>query len=192
MKQFNSYSEKAVVKLKQAYSLGEREKVIDVVYKHPIQLALIFTVTILAYLLILVTVYFLTSAISNGDNVAIYRTTSFAAFSMAIFVGLILVIATYLFLQTKIIITSESLILIVQRDLLHSKVSRLALTDIEDVIAEQQGLLATLFGYSNLVIETAGAQVNFSFNYCPRPGYVAKETVDAKEDLISGSEIYTS
>ncbi len=192
MKQFNPYNEKAASKLKRAYSLGEKEKVIDVIYKHPMQLFLIFGVTILAYVLILLATYYLTTAISNGDSASTYRFTSFMAFFMAIFTGLILIVSIYLYLQTKMIITSENMIMIIQKDLLHGKTSRLALTDIEDVTSEQKGLLPTLFGYCDLVIETAGAQVFFTFSYCPKPGEVSKELIDAKEALISGTETFSN
>jgi hypothetical protein len=103
---------------------------------------------------------------------------------------MIFVIATFLYWQTKIIITSENLIQVLQKDLLHSKTSRLALTDIEDVTAEQHGFLPTLFGYGSLAIETAGEQANFIFTFCPKPNLIAKELIDAKENLISGATIY--
>ena len=192
MKQFNPYNERAVAKLKQDYALGEKEKVIDVVYRHSMQLVIIFITTIFTYIITLGAIYFLVLAYFENDKSQAYTVTSFAIFIITIFTSLILVIATYLFFQTKLIITSENLMLVVQKDLLHRKISRLALTDIEDVTAEQQGLLPTLFDYSKLVIETAGAQVYFSFNYCPRSSYVAKELIDAKEDIVEGKEVYTS
>jgi uncharacterized membrane protein YdbT with pleckstrin-like domain len=184
MKQFNLYNEKEVSRLKSMYFMGEREKVIDVVCKHPAYLILVFVITIFAYVLVLLATFFLVPALFNNNSEAVYRTTSFVALSMAILIGLILVVAIFLYSQTKVIVSSENLIEVIQKDLFHGKTARLALTEIEDVTAEQHGYLAILFGYGNLVIETAGAQVNFVFRYCPRPNYVAKEIIDAKEKLI--------
>jgi hypothetical protein len=190
MKQFNPYNEQGLDRLKRTYSLGEREKVVDVIHKHPMYLVLMFTVMIFAYVLVLLATYFLSPALLNNDPEAVYRTTSFVALLMAVLMGLVFVVATFLYWQTKIIISSENLIQILQKDLLHSQTSRLALTDIEDVTAEQQGLLATLFGYGNLVVQTAGEQANFIFSFCPNPNRIAKELIDAKDDLTSGVNLY--
>jgi uncharacterized membrane protein YdbT with pleckstrin-like domain len=190
MKQFNLYNEEKVDRLKKMYSLGDREKVIDVIHKHPMYLVLMFTVTIFIYALVLLATYFLSPALLNNDAEAVYRTTSFVALFMAVLIGLVFVIATFLYWQNEIIISSENLIQVLQKDLLHSKTSRLALTDIEDVTAEQHGILATLFGYGNLVIETAGEQANFVFSFCPNPNHIAKELIDAKENLVSGVDLY--
>jgi uncharacterized membrane protein YdbT with pleckstrin-like domain len=190
MKQFNLYNEEEVGRLKRMYSLGEREKVIAVTHKHPMYLVLMFMVTIFAYALVLLATYLLSPALFNNNTEAVYRTTSFVALFMAVLIGLVFVITTFLYWQTKLIISSENLIQVLQKDLLHTRISRLALTDIEDVTAEQHGLLGTLFDYGNLVIETAGEQANFVFSFCPSPNYIAKELIDAKEDLVSGVNLY--
>jgi uncharacterized membrane protein YdbT with pleckstrin-like domain len=83
-----------------------------------------------------------------------------------------------------ILVTSDKIAHILYRNLVDRKISQLALGDLQDVTVDQKGLLARLFGYGTLVIETAGEQNNFSFNFTPHPYTFAKEIVGAREESI--------
>jgi hypothetical protein len=61
------------------------------------------------------------------------------------------------------------------------KVSRLSMANVEDVTAEQRGILATIFNYGTLTIQTAGTMENFIFTYCPRPNDFAHRVLEARQ-----------
>jgi uncharacterized membrane protein YdbT with pleckstrin-like domain len=188
---FNPNNEKHVANIKNRYALGDKERVIDVVQKHPMSILITIFFTIIGFAVILVGSGLLASYYFADNTKNVYVVVSFFAIIMGTIAALVIIIATFLFLNTKIIISSENLVQVLQKDLLHNKTSRLALTDIEDVTSEQHGLLATIFGYGSLMIETAGEQANFIFTFCPSPNRVAKQLIDAKEKILTGETIYT-
>ena len=181
MNNFDPNNQKEVQHLKRLHAIGEQERIIDVAYKHPASLVIMFISIIIVYAMIMVMGYVLTPALMEDQERA-HRLVSAAGLMIAIFIALIFFVATYLYSQTKIIITNENLIQIVQNNLLHNSLSRIALTDIEDVYSDNKGYLATVIGYGKLTVETKGEQ-NFIFNFCPRTANIAKELIDAKEKL---------
>ena len=100
------------------------------------------------------------------------------------FVAIILLIATYLYHQNKLIITNKNLTEVLQRGLFSRQVSELSMANVEDVSADKRGVLQTLLNYGDLLIETAGAKNNFHFPYCPRPSYYGKIILDARQRYI--------
>lgn len=94
---------------------------------------------------------------------------------------LILILVTYIYLQNKLLITDRSLIQITQRGPFSHKAARLSFSNVEDVSANQSGLLATLFNYGTLLVQTAGTLDNFQFTYCPNPNRDAHEILEARE-----------
>ena len=189
MAKFNPKNHKEVSRLKRLYVIGEQERVIDVVQRHPAYLGIMFFAIIIIYALVMLAGYVLLPNLFDNKATA-YRIMTLSAVVLAVLMALVMVIANYLYLQTTIIITNENLIQVLQKDLLHRDASRIALTDIEGVYSNQNGYLATIFGYGKLTIETKGEQ-DFVFSYCPRPSIIAKELIDAKERLITGAETYS-
>ncbi|MCA9344118.1 PH domain-containing protein, partial [Candidatus Saccharibacteria bacterium] len=61
------------------------------------------------------------------------------------------------------------------------KISQLSIGDVQDVTVTQKGVLAHLFNYGTLVIETAGEQQNYLFTYIPDPYKHSKLIVGAHE-----------
>lgn len=59
------------------------------------------------------------------------------------------------------------------------------MANIEDVTAEQNGILAELFGFGTLKAETAGERSNFHFLYCPEPNKYAQIILHARERFIN-------
>jgi hypothetical protein len=110
-----------------------------------------------------------------------------ALFSIAaaVMVGALLVMATIVYRQSKLTVTDRNIVQVVQKGLMIRKVSQLSLANIEDVTSEQRGIFANMFNYGVLVIETAGEQANFNFNFCPNPHRVAKIILDAKDDFLT-------
>jgi membrane protein YdbS with pleckstrin-like domain len=114
------------------------------------------------------------------------------AFAIAMVISIILIVlavivlslATLVYRQNRLIVTDRNITQILQYGLFSRKVSQLNMVNVEDVTFAQNGFLPTLLGYGELSIETAGEQSNFSFIYCPRPGYYAKIILNAREKIL--------
>lgn len=94
---------------------------------------------------------------------------------------LFLFVATYVYRQSRLMITDRNLVQIWQKSLFIRKVSRLSIATVEDVSADQRGILATIFNYGLLLIQTAGKMENFEFKTCPDPNKYAGQIIAARE-----------
>lgn len=101
-------------------------------------------------------------------------------FLLVLLTVLMLLAVTSMYWQTKLLVTNKGLIQVLQHGLFNRKISRLGMSDIEDVTTEQKGLLATLFNYGTLHIETSGELRNFAFKYTPNPNRYASQIMDAR------------
>jgi uncharacterized membrane protein YdbT with pleckstrin-like domain len=101
-----------------------------------------------------------------------------------VFTAVVLLIATYIYRQNRLIVTDRNITQVIQRGLFNRQVSELPMANVEDITADQKGLIATLFNYGEVRVETAGEQNNFRFNYCPRPNYCAKIIQDARQHYV--------
>ncbi len=114
------------------------------------------------------------------------------AFNIAILIGfilmllavLVLLLATVVYRQNRLIVTDRNITQILQYSLFSRKVSQLNMLNVEDVTSVQSGLMSTIFGFGELRVETAGEQANFVFPLCPRPGYYAKIILEAREKML--------
>lgn len=100
----------------------------------------------------------------------------------ALLLGLFLFTSTYIYLQSKLLVTDRSLVQIMQKTLFSRKVSRLSMSNVEDVNEEQNGFLATLFNYGTLTVQTAGTEDNFIFTLCPNPTRLADKIIEARQN----------
>jgi uncharacterized membrane protein YdbT with pleckstrin-like domain len=100
-----------------------------------------------------------------------------------VFMGLLL--ATYVYRQSRLIVTDKNITQIIQASLFNRKISQLSMANVEDVTAEQNGFFAHMFNFGTLNIETAGEQENFHFIYCPNPNSIAKDVLEAREKFIA-------
>lgn len=104
------------------------------------------------------------------------------AFLLVVLTVLMLFAVTSMYWQTSLLVTNKGLIQVLQHGLFNRKISRLGMSDIEDVTTEQKGLLSTLFNYGTLHIETSGELRNFAFRYTPNPNKYAAQIMDARHD----------
>ncbi len=82
------------------------------------------------------------------------------------------------------LVTSERVVDIDWYSLLYQKVSSTGVAHIEDVTATHGGVIAGLFDFGNIYIQTAGTQENFEFANIPHPQLVVKKI----EDLMQKEE----
>jgi uncharacterized membrane protein YdbT with pleckstrin-like domain len=161
--------------------LNADERIVTVVHRSIIGLVYIylFALSAVIALLALAVLAFpsIFSSLSVNSNMLLFAAM---VFSIAL-IFFILFIATYVYRQSKLIVTDQNLIQILQNGLFSRKVSRLSVSNVEDVSADQHGFLQTLFIYGTLTVETAGEMKNFVFPYCPNPNKYADQILDARQ-----------
>lgn len=120
-------------------------------------------------------------ALPNSDKGQI------ASFGALGFIILALLVLGFVFIANKVywgnrwILTTDSLTQVSQRSLFDKQSSQLSLGNLEDVTASQDGILAHMFGFGVLRVETAGERSKFVFQYCPNPNYYAQQILHARE-----------
>ena len=122
---------------------------------------------------------------------ALVASISASIFGVAAVLSLLFVfIAHKVYFGNRWILTSDSLTQLTQRSLFNKQTSQLGLDNLEDVTAEQNGILTHLFNYGVLRCQTAGEQGKFLFVYCPKPHDYAQKMLIARENFEHGT-IYT-
>lgn len=157
------------------------ESVLTVVRRSLIGLAGIYLVVIAAVAALLGLII----AISPGafeDSSGGFSASLGAIIALAaLLLGLFLFASTYIYLQSRLLVTDRSLVQVMQKTLFSRKVSRLSMSNVEDVNEEQNGFLATLFNYGTLTVQTAGTEDNFIFTLCPNPTKLADSIIEARQ-----------
>jgi uncharacterized membrane protein YdbT with pleckstrin-like domain len=106
----------------------------------------------------------------------------------AVLLVLVLFTATYVYRQSRLMVTDKSLVQVVQKTLFIRKVSRLSMSNVEDVNEEQRGILASIFNYGTLTVQTAGTEDNFIFTLCPNPAGLADRIIEARQAYAKSLE----
>lgn len=157
------------------------EQVITTVRRHPIGI-LAAAASLAAIVIAVAILSFVVGPDFFGDS-----TTGATGGIVVIVTGLgalFLLAYTYIYRQSRLLITDRSLVQNIQRSLFIRKMSRLSMSDVEDVSAERRGLLSTIFGYGTLVVQTAGEKDNFIFPLCPTPERYADQIIEAREAFV--------
>lgn len=115
----------------------------------------------------------------NRSKIVGFGAAIFAIFSL-LMIGFIL-IATKVYYGNRWILTSDSITEVTQVSLFSKASSQLSLGSLEDVTADKTGVIAQIFNYGTLSVETAGERSNFNFKYAPQPEYYAKQVIEARE-----------
>ena len=170
--------------------INPNEKVVAVIKKHPFGIIKLYVSAVLGLILAGGLLLFLMSElVPREDNPSIYA----ALFAITIFVVgfmvVIMLIATIIYYKSSFVITDQSIKQTLQISLFNKKISQLNVAEIQDVTAEKKGVLPTFFNYGRLLVETAGEQENFHFDYCPNPDHYAKIILDSRQLYLSGHEL---
>lgn len=120
---------------------------------------------------------FLTEISADGVRPFIALT----GFILAVIILIATVIYIQLYRSDVVYITNEKVAQVLYKTLFHRSVSQLSIGDVQDVNVSQRGIFAHMFGYGTLVIETAGEQQNYTFNFVPNPHESAKVIIQAHE-----------
>lgn len=100
-----------------------------------------------------------------------------------ILVGLIAVLALWVWWENRLVLTNKHVVQYTRLGIFNHSISQLNLTNVQDVTYSQRGVLANLLDYGDVVVETAGEQVNFVFRYVPDPEPIASQIVQAHEHV---------
>ena len=149
--------------------------------KHPIGIIMVYIQGAIGVIIAFGLLFFLIPQVLPDFSRSQHSLLVVAAVIVTALISLFLTIATKLYYASKLNVTDQKLTQTYQQGLFKRQVSRLAMANVEDVSAEKNGILATIFNFGTLKIETAGEEENFHFSYCPRPDYYAKLVLDARE-----------
>lgn len=150
-------------------NLEEHEVVVEAVRQHPITMAgpLFFNGFI-----ILADFFFLTWLFARGM-------WGIAVFFFVLIWPLFFILRTYLIWSKNVfIITNKRVIDIDQHGLFHKVVSECNYEKIQDVSFAIKGILATLFKFGKIEIQTAGSQTNLEIRYVKNPARIQELITD--------------
>lgn len=170
--------------------VDDDEMLLGTIHKHPFGIIMVYFQTILGILISLVLAFMLLPSVTEQES-AFAAATGFGMLAVT-FAAVIMVIATIIYRQSRIVITDKNITQVLQGGLFNRKVSQLTMANVEDVTALQHGIFSTVLDFGELRVETAGEQENFVFTFCPRPGYYAKIILEAREKFISHDHPYAS
>jgi uncharacterized membrane protein YdbT with pleckstrin-like domain len=100
---------------------------------------------------------------------------------LAVFGIVASLISGFLYQSNIMLVTSDKVAQVLRPGLFNHKISQLSLGDIQDVTVTKQGILANIFDFGTVVVETAGEQESYHFTFAPRPYECAKAIVSAHE-----------
>jgi hypothetical protein len=160
------------------------ERTICEIKRHPIGMLGIYIVTGLLLLVLAVIVFVVLPRVLSSESQS--QVTVIGGLVFIVFAVLSL---GFVFVTNKVywgnswVVTSDSITQITQTGLFDKQSSQLSLADLEDITAEQDGVLAQMFHYGVISAETAAATDKFTFIYCPNPNYYAQQILSAREQF---------
>lgn len=165
------------------------EQLITEIRKHPIGLFFIYLTG--CGIAVTMAIIFYLAAFADGFSGMFTGTgvSSSSARSVLVLLGFFLVVGSIiimtiqaiLYVNNVIFVTSEKIAQVLYITLFNRKISQLSIGDVQDVTVTQKGILAHIFNYGTLVIETAGEQQNYTFTYIPDPYVNSKAIVSSHE-----------
>jgi len=90
------------------------------------------------------------------------------------------IVATVIYRGNQFYLTNESVIQIIQHDLLSQKHQTISLTNIEDASFRQHGILQTILNYGSLRLSTEGDETTYRFSFVANP----KRQVDLLNNAV--------
>ena len=170
--------------------ISPNEKVIAVIKRHPFGIIRLYISAVFGLILAGGLLLFLMNElVPREDNSSIYAALGALAVVVVGFMVIIMLIATIIYYKSSFVITDQSIKQTLQISLFNKKISQLDVAQIQDVTAERRGFLPTFLNYGRLLVEIAGEQENFHFDYCPNPDHYAKIILDSRQLYLSGHEL---
>ena len=172
------------------HNVDKDEKLLAIIKRHPFGIIRLYAAILIGLGASVGLVFYLLPAFVKPDeNSGIYAIVGVIAVIVVGFMLFIAAIATTIYNKSQLLITDKTITQTIQVSLFNKKVSQLAVSSVEDVTANTNGIFPTLFGYGKLLIETAGEQENFHFEYCPHADHYAKLVLEARQQFLGEREM---
>jgi hypothetical protein len=158
------------------------EQTICEIRRHPIGVIGVYVAAAIVLLVIAVIVF----AVAPNFLTVVSR-SQVLTFGAIAYVVIAFLTVGFLFIANKVywgnrwVVTTDSITQITQTSLFNTQSSQLSLGNLEDISAEQNGILTHMFNYGVLKVETAGERSKFQFIYCPNPNEYAQKVIAARE-----------
>lgn len=159
--------------------IENNDRVLAVVHKHWIGIVGMYILAVAAAVTSIALAVFVIPDLQLSSE-AIRLATAVAVVA-AIFLAGVFYVIIYVYDQSKLTLTDRSLVTLVQRGLFNKKTSRLSMSNVEDVNVDQRGIIAHLFNYGTLTVQTAGEEDNFVFSQCPNANVYAEQILEARQ-----------
>lgn len=167
------------------------EKLLATIYRHPFGIVSLYAQVLFGVVAASGLIMFLLPTfVDRTEQPQIYSMITVVGLIVAAFLVVVLLVATVIYNQSKLVITDKTITQILQEGLFNRRISQLSVSNIEDVTASRKGIFQSMLNYGTLFIETAGEQENFHFIYCPNPDHFAKVILEARQAYVDkrGSE----
>lgn len=165
----------------------EKEVLVLEIRKHPIGLVGVYSTGIFVAIIMVAVVIGL-NHIFRSESFIELRALQPIIVGIGAIMAIIALVATaigaYLYQSNVIFVTSEKIAQVLYKSIFNRKISQLSIGDVQDVTVSQRGILSHIFHYGTLVVETAGEQQNYTFNFVPMPYESARAIVGAHEENL--------
>lgn len=166
------------------YQLATGETVLRQIRRHWINVLPIFVGSALIGLIILGMIYALARYSDAIAKLVPLGLVSLLLVALAAVALMTSVLAYWIYTQNRLVLTNQHIIQITQLGLFNRRVSQLSLAKVQDVSSTTNGLLATIFGFGDITVETAGEEENFSFHQLADPHTLCQDIMQAHETLV--------
>jgi L-asparagine transporter-like permease len=95
----------------------------------------------------------------------------------------IVVAGLWVYHQNRLVLTNKHLIKVEQNGLFARKVSQLSLSRVQDVNGSHRGILATVFRYGTVEVQSAGEDEEFIFTQMPQQAEIADQLMKAHDEF---------
>jgi hypothetical protein len=165
------------------------EKLLAIIKRHPFGLIKLYAQMLIGLAAVAALVYFLLPEfVTPGSDSGIYSIAGMAVVVLGVIMILIAFVGTVIYNQNQLVVTDKTITQTLQDGLFNKKISQLAVSNIEDVTADTKGFFQTILNYGKLLVETAGEQENFHFDYCPHADHYAKLILETRQAFLSTRE----
>jgi hypothetical protein len=163
------------------------EQIICEIRRHPIGMLGAYVMSGFILIVLAVLAFIVVPSMAGPDN----HSKALTAGSL-LFIVIATLVLIFVFIANKVywgnhwVVTSDSITQITQVSLFNKQSSQLSLGNLEDVTAQQRGILQEMFKFGTIRAETAGERSKFSFPFCPNPNYYAQKILAAREVFEQG------
>lgn len=164
--------------LKNLTSLEEDEEIKGIVRHHWISFSMAFLKIIIPPILILILIRFM--GFSGFIKMISGFIMSWVFFAVFIFWATFSFYNWFIWYFDSAVITNKRVIIIEQSGVFNKTVSSADFEKIQDITVQISGLIPTLFGYGNIILQTAGEAPNLTMKDVPKPGDIQQKILHIK------------